>query len=680
MNNNPLLNLKTLPQFSEIKPEQIEPALDLILKENRAAIAELQNQADFSWDNLIQPLEDMDVRLGKMWSVVSHLNSVVSNDALREAYNKVIPEITQYSTEQGQNRKLYEAFQQIADSAQFNELQQYQKKVIKDALRDFKLSGISLSDDKKKQFSELQQQSAVAAAKFSENVLDATDAWSKHLSDEKMLAGIPQHAISSFKNAAKEKKLDGWLINLEFPSYQAVITFADNRELRQEIYTAFSTRASDQGPHAGKWDNSQLMAELLKLRHQEAQLLDFNDYTELSLATKMAKNPQQVTDFLAELAQRSKPMAEKEWQTLQAFGKENFGLNQLQAWDVAYTSEKLRQQKYAFSDEELRPYFPVDHVLKGLFTVVERLYGIKVVEKLEGFEKWHDEVHFFELFDKQDQLKAGFYADLYSRPHKRSGAWMDSCTDRHRGGNNELELPIAMLICNFTSPTDDTPALLTHEEVTTLFHEFGHSLHHMLTKLEFASVSGINGVSWDAVELPSQFMENWCWQKESLDLVACHYKTKEPLPDELFKKLVAAKNFQTGMAMVRQLEFSLFDFRIHQEYDESKGDQIQTILDEVRAQMSVVPVAEFNRFQHGFSHIFAGGYAAGYYGYKWAEVLSSDAFTQFEQNGFFDQATGQRFLTSILEQGSSREAMELFVDFQGREPKVDALLRHCGIE
>lgn len=486
--------------------------------------------------------------------------------------------------------------------------------------------------------------------------------------------------MQTFKKYAQDKNLEGWLLNLQMPSYHAVITFADNRELRQEIYTAYSTRASDQGPSSEQWDNSEIMGEILKLRHQEAELIGFENFADYSLATKMAESADEVMVFLNKLAERSKPMAEQEWNNLQGYARDHFDIEDIAAWDVAYVSEKLRKEQYDFSQEELRPYFPEDHVLAGLFSIAERLYGIKIIEKTDNIDKWHQDVRFFEVRDQNGERKAGFYIDLYSREQKRGGAWMDSYQDRHRNYAGKLELPIAFLVCNFTRPIDNNPALLDHQEVITLFHEFGHTLHHILTKVEYSSVSGINGVLWDAVELPSQFMENWCWEKEALDMISCHVDTKEPLPDELFQKLIASKNFQSGMKMVRQLEFSIFDFRIHREYDVKQGDQIQKILNEVRQQIAVVPAPSFNRFQNGFSHVFGGGYAAGYYSYKWAEVLSSDAFTQFEKNGIFDQKTGQRFLETILEKGGSEEPMDLFVAFQGRKPEIDALLHHCGIE
>jgi oligopeptidase A len=455
------------------------------------------------------------------------------------------------------------------------------------------------------------------------------------------------------------------------------MTYADNRELRREHYEAFATRASDQGPHAGHWDNSENMEKILALRHEKARLLGFSNYAELSLATKMAEKPNDVTDFLEDLADRSWRHARKDRAELREFAKKYYGIKDLQAWDMAYYSEKMRQHFYQLSQEEVKTYFPITRVLPGLFAIVEKLYGLQISE-LTSFDSWHPDVRFFEIHDKHGQLRGQFYLDLYARTKKRGGAWMDDCVSRKRF-DDTIQTPVAYLTCNFTPPTGDTPALLTHDEVTTLFHEFGHGLHHMLTQVDHLGVSGINGVEWDAVELPSQFMENWCWEKEALALMSGHYQTGEPLPDALFDKMIAAKNFQAGMIMVRQLEFSLFDFRIHRDYDPQKGGRIYETLEQVREQVAVVRPPKFNRFAHSFSHIFAGGYAAGYYSYKWAEVLSSDAFSLFEEKGIFDPETGHAFLTNILEKGGSQNAMELFINFRGRKPTIDALLRHNGI-
>ncbi len=678
---NPLLEMTGLPPFQHIKPEHVEPALKTLIKSNREQLETLLKENDhYTWENLIEPLEDADDRLGRMWSPVSHMNSVVNSDELRDAYNACLPLLSEYSTEMGQNVELYEAYRSIKDSAEFKNLDEAQQKIIDNALRDFHLSGIDLAEEKKKRFREIRQQLSKLTSKYEENVLDATQAWSKHITDETLLAGLPESALAMAKQAAEAKELDGWLFTLNFPSYYAVVSYADNRALREEMYQAYSTRASDQGPNAGEFDNTKVMDDILALRHEMAQLLGYKNYAERSLATKMAENPEQVLNFLHDLAKRSRPMAKQELADLTAFAKQEHGVNDLSAWDVPYYGEKLRKHTFDFSQEDIKPYFPETKVIPGMFAVVKRLYGISI-NKIEGVEVWHPDVHFYEIRDANDELRGQFYLDVYARDKKRGGAWMDDCMGRKRNADGSLQIPVAYLTCNLTQPIGDDPALFTHDEVTTLFHEFGHGLHHMLTKVEHIGVSGINGVAWDAVELPSQFMENWCWEREALDLIAAHYQSGEPIPEELFNKMYAAKNFQAGMQMVRQIEFSLFDFRMYYEYKaENKSENnIQNILDEVRREVSVLIPPAYNRFQHGFSHIFAGGYAAGYYSYKWAEVLSADAFSLFEEKGIFDSETGHAFLECILEQGGTKEPMELFKKFRGREPEIDALLRHSGI-
>ena len=679
--SNPLLEMSGLPPFSKIKVEHIEPAIDELLAENRSKLLKiLSNGEPYSWDNLVTPIEEMEDHLGRIWSPVSHMNSVVNSDELRDAYNNCLPKLSEYGTEMGQNVELYKAYQAIKDSAEFKKLDEAQKKIINNALRDFHLSGIDLPEEKKKRFRDIKQQLSKLTSKYEENVLDATQAWSKHIKDKKQLAGLPDSALAMAKQAAEAKELDGWLFTLNFPSYYAVITYADDRALREEIYQAYSTRASDQGPNAGKWDNSDIMNNILGLRHELSLLLGYQNYAERSLVTKMAEDPDQVLSFLHDLAKRSKSMAKQELSELTGFARQEHDVADLSAWDIAYYGEKLRQHTFDFSEEDLKPYFPETKVIPGMFAVVKRLYGISINE-VDGVDTWHKDVHFYEIRDEKNELRGQFYLDLYSRDKKRGGAWMDDCIGRKRNIDGSLQIPVAYLTCNLTQPIGDDPALFTHNEVTTLFHEFGHGLHHMLTKVEYIDVSGINGVAWDAVELPSQFMENWCWECEALDLIAAHYQTGDAIPEELFNKMYAAKNFQAGMQMVRQIEFSLFDFRMYYEYQpesESTGS-IQRILDEVRSEVAVITPPSYNRFQHGFSHIFAGGYAAGYYSYKWAEVLSADAFSLFEEKGIFDSATGAAFLECVLEQGGTKEPMELFKKFRGREPEIDALLRHSGI-
>ncbi|MGM0594543.1 MAG: oligopeptidase A [Pseudomonadota bacterium] len=675
---NPMLQMDDLPPFEAIKPEHVEPAIDAVLAENRAEVARLLEGGDYSWAGLVEPLEALDDRLSRIWSPVSHMNSVVNSPELRDAYEACLPKLSDYATEMGQNEKLYQAFEAIRNSDEYDTLDTAQKKVIDDTLRDFRLSGVALPPEQKARYKELKSELSKLTTTFSNNLLDATNAWSKLITDESGVAGLPQSSKGMLKQAAEREGQQGWRVTLEFPSYFAVMAYADDRALREEVYEAFVTRASDKGPDAGKWDNSEVMERILAIRHELSGLLGFQNYAERSLATKMAEEPQQVLDFLRDLAGRSLDLAKEELEEIRAFARDEHGVDDLKPWDITYYAEKLRLAKYAISQEDLKPYFPEDRVVSGLFEVVKRLYGLDIRE-VEGVSTWHEDVRFFEIRDSDGGTRGRFYLDLYARQNKRGGAWMDECIVRRRRGDGTLQIPTAYLTCNFAPPVGDAPALFTHDEVQTLFHEFGHGLHHMLTRIDTAGVAGINGVAWDAVELPSQFMENWCWEREALDLFAAHYQTGEKIPDELFNKMTAAKNFQAGMQMVRQLEFSLFDFRLHLEYKPEEGGRIQQILDEVRAEVAVVTPPDYNRFQHGFAHIFAGGYAAGYYSYKWAEVLSADAFSRFEEEGIFNRETGLSFLENILEQGGSREPMDLFVEFRGRKPEIDALLRHSGI-
>jgi len=607
---------------------------------------------------------------------VSHMNSVVNSDELRQAYNACLPKLSEYATEMGQNVRLFNAYETVAKSNE--KLDPAQRKLLKNALRDFHLSGVDLPEEKKARFKEISQQLSKLGSQFEENLLDATNAWSKLITDEKALAGLPESALGLARQTAQQRgEQKGWMLTLEFPSYLPVMTYADNRELRRELYWAFSTRASDQGPHAEQWDNSEIIERILQLRHEQSQLLGFDNYAERSLAKKMAESSEQVIDFLSDLTARSHLQAETELAELRSFAAEQFQVTELEAWDIAYYSEKLRQQRYDITQEELKPYFPESRVLQGMFAVVNRLYGIEIIE-VEGIDKWHPDVRFFEIRDRLGALRGQFYLDLYARPKKRGGAWMDGCIDR-MFSDDCAQIPVAYLTCNFSPPVGSKPALFTHDEVETLFHEFGHGLHHLLTRVDYPGVAGINGVAWDAVELPSQFMENWCWEREALDLISGHFESGEPIPEPLYRKMRAAKNFQSGMQMVRQLEFSLFDFRIHREYDPDRGGRVYEILEQVREQVAVIRPPAFNRFAQGFSHIFAGGYAAGYFSYKWAEVLSADAFSLFQERGIFDPDSGDSFLRNILEQGGSKDAMELFIAFRGREPKIDALLQHSGI-
>ena len=674
--SNPLLQASLLPAFSSIQVEHIEPALDQLLAKNRQRIADLLDREQAVGKSFLAAMEQWGDELEQLWSPISHLYGVKNSAALRDAYNACLPKLTEYATEMGQNAALYRAYSQLAESDVYGQLNEAEKKAVDNALRDFKLSGVALEANQQRRYGEIKKQLAELSTKFSNNVLDATQGWSKHIEDVAELAGIPESVLQGYQQAAAAKELTGYLISLDMPAYLPLMQYCSNAELRKEMYIAYTTRASDQGPNAGQWDNSELMDAILALRHELSLLLGFNNYAELSLATKMAESPEQVEAFLTDLADQSTAVAKKDFQELEDFAK-SLGVKQLSAWDIAFYSEKLRLEKYCLSQEELRPYFPSAKVIEGMFAIVNTLFGVECVE-VAGIETWHPDVRFYHL-QRNGEVIAKFYLDIFAREHKRGGAWMADCRVRRNLSATEKQLPVAFLTCNFTPPTASTPSLLTHAEVTTLFHEFGHGLHHMLTEIDCAAVSGINGVPWDAVELPSQFMENWCWQKAAIPLISGHHKTGEVLPDKLLEKMLAAKNFQSGMQMVRQLEFSLFDILMHHHYSPENPKPIQAVLDAVREKVSVVPVPEFNRFQHGFSHIFAGGYAAGYYSYKWAEVLSADAFSRFEEEGIFSRATGESFLREILQRGGSKQPLDLFAAFRGREPRVDALLRHSGI-
>ena len=692
-NANPLLQPTTanaLPLFSRIKAEHAHPAMEQLLNNNRQRISQLlseinSGQTPVSWQALVTPMEAWDDELSQAWSPVSHMNSVVNSDELRDAYNACLPLLSAYSTEMGQNQDLYKAYKKLADSEEFKTLNTEQKTSIEHALRDFRLAGIALEGDKKSRYGEIKQRLSELTSKFGENVMDATQAWSKVITDKTELTGLPDSALALAQQQAQSKEQDGYLFTLDFPSYFPILTYCENRELRHEMYKAYLTRASDRYSESGgdnKFDNAAVMNEILALRHELSQLLDFANYAEYSVATKMADDPQQVIEFLSDLAEKAVPQAKQEFSELSAYAKETFNIEKLEPWDVSFYAEQLRQHRYSISQELIRPYLPIDTVLKGMFETVQRLYGINIEEQTE-FDSYHPDVRFFHI-QQDGEVIAKFYLDLYSRDKKRGGAWMDECRVRRTLESCTLQLPVAYLVCNFSPAVDGKPALLTHDELTTLFHEFGHGLHHMLTQIKTAAVSGINGVAWDAVELPSQFMENWCWEKEALAFISGHYETGEPLPDELLEKMLAAKNFQSAMIMVRQLEFSLFDFRMHGEYkpdqsDTEKADYIKSIIEDVRSQVAVVPIVEYNRFQNSFSHIFAGGYAAGYYSYKWAEVLSADAFSRFEDEGIFNTVTGQSFLTEVLQKGGSEEPAVLFERFRGRAPSTNALLRHSGI-
>ncbi len=676
--SNPLLTPHVLPPFASILAEHIVPAIQTLTDQNQQLLAEqLAVLGASDWQSLIAPIEKRDDQLNQAWSPVSHLHSVTNTPELREAYNDAVSLLTAYNTAMGQNAQLFNAYETLMQSADFAQLSQAQQQSIRHALRDFRLAGVNLPENKKQRYGEIRARLSQLTTAFSNNVLDATLGWYKQVLDVIELAGLSDMAVQNAAKVASQKGLDGYVLTLDGPVYLNVMTQAHSRALREEFYTAYMTRASDQGPCAGQWDNHALIDEILQLRQELAQLLGFGHYGELSLATKMATSPAQVMTFLRDLAAKSKPMAAQELAELRLWVEANHGLCELAVWDIPYYSEKLKEAQYAVSQEKLRVYFPLPRVLDGLFATLQTLFGVNIAPVADA-DVWHPDAQFFAL-SREGKILAWFYLDVYARDGKKGGAWMGECRVR-RATEQGVQLPVAFMVCNFGAPVGDMPSLLTHNEVTTLFHEFGHGLHHMLTQIDVAAVSGINGVAWDAVELPSQFLENWCWQPEVLTQLSGHYQTGEPLPPALLQQMLAAKNFQSALQMLRQIEFALFDMRLHCEYGQAGFVSVQQLLDEVRTEVAAVIPPAFNRFQNGFTHIFAGGYAAGYYSYKWAEVLSADAFAAFEEAGIFDAATGQRFLQEILEKGGSEEAMTLFKNFRGREPSVTALLRHSGIE
>ncbi len=664
-----------LPQFSNIDTTHYTQQLSDLLNTHLQAIDTLLNQTtQFTWESLIQPLEDMDDELERFWSPLSHLHAVMNSPSLRDCYQACLPKLSAYETAIGQNQRLYEAIQSL-DQERLNAAQQ---KIITDHLLAFKLSGVALPADKKQRFETIEARLSELSNQYENHVLDATQAFTLAITDESRLKGLPDHALHAAKTLADEKKQPGWLISLEIPSYLAVMTYAEDRSLREEIYHAYVTRASDQGPHAGQFDNTPVMNEIMMLRQEKAALLGFNNYAELSIATKMVESTTQVTDFLYDLVDKGRAQAQHEFNEIQAFGKEILPVDSLAPWDIAYVSEKKRQAQFTISQEELRAFFPLPKVMSGLFFIIKQLYGMSL-EEVSHLDTWHPEVQCYQIFDSEQHPRGYIYMDLFARQNKRGGAWMDSMQSRRKLTNGHIQLPVATLSCNFAKPVANKPPTLSHDELLTLFHELGHCLHHVLTQVDYISASGVHGVEWDAVELPSQFFENWCWEKDALLKLAEHVDTHEPFPIALFNKLIAVKNFQSAMAMMRQLEFSLFDFHIHQHTDFTIPNILSTLLEDVRKKVTVVPIVPYNRSQHSFTHIFAGGYAAGYYSYKWAEVLSSDAFSRFEEEGVFNPKTGAAFLHDILEVGGSCKAAVAFERFRGRKAKVDALLKHNGI-
>ncbi|MGB5280902.1 MAG: M3 family metallopeptidase [Arenicellales bacterium] len=671
--DNPLLISHDIPLFREITPSHIQPALESIITENQQAIELLAKIENPGWDTFIHPFEELDERLSKMWDTVSHLNSVIDDEKFRESYRNCLPIISDYATSLAQNEDIYKQYQSVRDSDAFNSFDQAQQKLVDNALRDFRLSGVALPDGKKERYKEIQSELSTLSNRFEQNLLDATDHWMLHIVDEEKLSGLPDTAIALAKDQAEQKEIEGWVFNLQAPSYIPFIMFADDRSLRQQIYQAYVTRASEMGPDAGRWDNSEIIDNILALRREKAALLGFDDYVDLALQTRMAENASSVSDFLSQLAEAARPSADREILELTAYASQD-GIEELMAWDIPYYGERLRQQQYEISQEDVRPWFPLDRVLEGLFEVVANLYGLSIKQR-EGVEAWHPDVQFFEIFDSKGEPRGRFFLDLYARKGKRGGAWMGDGISRKQTAEG-VQNPLAWLVTNFSPPMEGKPSLLSHDEVITLFHEFGHGLHHMLTRVAYPAVSGINGVPWDAVELPSQMMENWCWQDEVLEMISGHYETGEPLPKDLVTRLKKAKNFQAGMLLLRQIEFATFDLFIPRG---TVAVNVQQTLDQVRDEIAVFKPPHFNRFQNSFSHIFAGGYASGYYSYSWAEVLSADAFSLFEENGIFDPDTGRSFLENILEKGGSEDPQVLFTAFRGRKPEIEALLRHRGL-
>ncbi|HLB55955.1 MAG TPA: M3 family metallopeptidase [Coxiellaceae bacterium] len=671
------MSVATLPTFSNIQVCDIEKNVNALLKKNLSKIDALLNQTHFTWGNLWHPIETLNDELQQLWGPIQHLNAVVNAPDLRDAVNACLPKLSDYQTHISHNEKLFHAIESIKNSEQFKKFNIAQQTAINHELRDFKLNGVHLSSEKKEQFAKLSKSLSQLSHQFEENVLDATMAFKKYITDEKLLSGIPEHAKKSAQNLAKKENKEGWLFTLDAPDYLAIMLNADSSELRQEMYYAHVTRASEIEPNAKKFDNSDAIQAILKNRFELAHLLDFKNYAELSLATKMVKNTNDVLAFLNELAEKTLPAAHKEFQALSHFAKKELGMEKLNAWDIAYASEKLRLKEYAISPEDLRPYFPEPQVLNGLFKIIYRLYGI-TLKKVDA-DVWHRDATCYQLIDQNKNPVAHIFFDLYARPNKRGGAWMDECRIRRYLDDGKIQLPAAYVTCNFNAPIDGQPALFMHDDVITLFHECGHALQHVLTKMDVAAVSGIQGIPWDAVEIASQFFENWAWEKNAMPYIAEHYQTHQLLPDDLYQRMDRAKNFQSAMQMARQLEFALFDFHLHMEFDENNPQCVQTILNTVRKKIAVFSPPNFNRFQNSFSHIFGGSYAAGYYSYKWAEVMACDAFSLFEEKGIFDHMLSEKFKSTFLESGGAKDPMDLFVAFRGRKPTVDALLKQSGI-
>lgn len=673
---NPLLSYENLPPFSQIKPEHILPALEKVVEEYRQVVEQISVIENPIWENFFMPLTWVSDKLHKVWSPVSHLNSVQNSEELREAYHSCLPLLAEHSTWVGQHQGLYQGFLKLKNSADFDNFSPAQKKAIEKNLREFELSGIALPKEQQQRFGEIAERLSELSANFSNNVLDATMDWELVEEDLNNLKGLPETALEAAKLSAEQKGVEGYRFTLEGPSFSSFMSYCENADLRAKMYKEYTTRASDEGANAGKFDNSEIMSEILKLRKEKAELLGFKNYAQRSLVTKMAESPEKVVEFLEDLVNKAQNQAKEEYASLKKFVKENYQVEELNAWDVSFYSEKQKKSLFNISEEELRAYFPKEKALQGLFEVLNRLFKVTVKERT-GVDVWHSDVQFFDIFDAKNNLKGSFYLDLYARENKIGGAWMDGAITRGIKQDGSIQNPVAYLTCNFNKPTKGKPALFTHYEVLTLFHEFGHGIHHMLTAIDVPEVSGINGVPWDTVELPSQFLENWCWEEEALNFISGHFETGEPLSKEILTKLKQAQNFQSALMLLRQLEHSLFDMKLH--LSEPNETSVMEVLQEVKKAVAVIQTPAWVRTPHSFGHIFSGGYAAGYYSYLWAEVLSADAFSRFIEEGIFSEKAGQSFLENILEKGGSVDALELFAKFRGREPQIEPLLKSRGI-